>query len=693
MMKRLSMFVALACLGLAVPMCVQADDQYVTYDGTTYKVVGDNLVTNPTFETTADQNDANAYTVEGWIAGDGTTITSTYFTVSEEEDATTGGKTLKFLGSDGSSSAQSLGTLWQVDPSKTYYLSIWTKNGNDSGSGTETILINDNNSTNDGSGNSGNEQHIMHITNTSSTFVQTVLVITPSDYAVDDYADVTYNYLGLRLARVGGESQDFEISNVELYEVEEVSADPENPLDITSSVLVNPDGSSANASDGWTTKQDFSYGPSTTYTNGDANLTSSFFEVYDATQLGDKTMSQTITLPAGEYRLTADAIAVLQSSHLTPVTGVSLYAGEAESTSISTYDGVPETFSVDFAVEPEDQATTAQVEVGVKVASTNANWVAVDNFKLYYLGSELSYEVFELTALVTEASELVDAIGVTDADLSAAISAAQEALGDDQSDAETLADALSTLQDALQAYKIANASEDYPVDMTESLGYWTGGSNYGSVAQLEENFDAAMETGTKLSQTISDLPAGVYEVKLYCVANYANDVEADGTPNSPTGASEGDNVVTVKANDATTAVTLSLKSASNASKPEYAVSSLDDMDIITVSNAIVEEDGTLSLSISVDVANAVNWILVGNYSLTYLGAAEEEEEEPADFTYLNNALEDAQTLELTSETAYTDGVTVSEDADATQSDVDAATEALAKLIQQNGTASEETVEI
>lgn len=161
------------------------------------------------------------------------------------------------------------------------------------------------------------------------------------------------------------------------------SASTTTPLDITRFV-VNPDFEELSAN-GWT----ITYTSSTSntrgyqnssYTNGNITI-SHFIEAWRGSNvLGDGSLQQTINdLPQGTYLLEADAIANNNA------TGAYLFMQDGDSetrTAIST-DSRPLHFSVTFT-----KATTGPLTIGVKTVSTTANWIAADNFKLKYLGSD-----------------------------------------------------------------------------------------------------------------------------------------------------------------------------------------------------------------------------------------------------------------------------------------------------------------
>ena len=151
-------------------------------------------------------------------------------------------------------------------------------------------------------------------------------------------------------------------------------------FDVTGATIVNPDINNYpymwNMIDG-----DWSRGLNVDRFENDGVVIDHFIHGWNGDSLphdGDL-ISQTITkLPAGVYRLEADVIATNQNDATAEVKGVSLFAGN-QKTSVSTEDQKPQHFSVKF-----ENPTTQNVTIGINVEETNANWVAADNFRLYY---------------------------------------------------------------------------------------------------------------------------------------------------------------------------------------------------------------------------------------------------------------------------------------------------------------------
>ncbi len=100
--------------------------------------------------------------------------------------------------------------------------------------------------------------------------------------------------------------------------------------------------------------------------------------------LPNSSISQTIReLPNGTYDIRGSIIACQQSG-AESVTGVTFYAGNQE-VAVSTANGTPTRYSLRVVV------TDGTLTYGLKVASTSANWVAMDHLSLYFVGTEEEY--------------------------------------------------------------------------------------------------------------------------------------------------------------------------------------------------------------------------------------------------------------------------------------------------------------
>ena len=166
-------------------------------------------------------------------------------------------------------------------------------------------------------------------------------------------------------------------------------------VDVTAAYVANPDITRFDI--GWQTPSGWmaSGYQTASYTNGDVSI-DHFVEMQKSDgALPDGKISQTISqLPAGKYRLEADVIAANALSDA-EVTGVNLFMGGVN-TAVATEDKKPQPFSVELII-----TSTQDVEIGINVASTTANWVAADNFRLYYLESLNDV----IADLITDATE------------------------------------------------------------------------------------------------------------------------------------------------------------------------------------------------------------------------------------------------------------------------------------------------
>jgi len=127
--------------------------------------------------------------------------------------------------------------------------------------------------------------------------------------------------------------------------------------------------------------------------NGDANTVAPFIENWHDSAngpLADGSLTQSLkNMPAGQYMLQADMIAVRQASSSwwsyveeEPATGVQLFLG-SNSIAVGTANNLPQRYTVSFTL-----SAMGEMELGVRVSNTNANWLAIDNVMLYFQGTE-----------------------------------------------------------------------------------------------------------------------------------------------------------------------------------------------------------------------------------------------------------------------------------------------------------------
>ena len=227
-------------------------------------------------------------------------------------------------------------------------------------------------------------------------------------------AEAIYNNPNATIAEIESAIADLSYQvNVAIFNRDLADATPDNPIDATDIVLVNAslDGNI----EGWdntfqsgVTAVNCGY-QGASYTNNGTTLTelgsalneddqpaylNGFIEAWrpneqDPHHIGDAQLSQTIYgLPTGVYKLTCDANAVQQGNYFpNPVEGVKLFiatdTGKEQAINIATGNGNPEHFSVTFTCPEGVRAMT----FGLKTENTTANWIAADNFRIYYYGN------------------------------------------------------------------------------------------------------------------------------------------------------------------------------------------------------------------------------------------------------------------------------------------------------------------
>ena len=129
--------------------------------------------------------------------------------------------------------------------------------------------------------------------------------------------------------------------------------------------------------DGWTLNGEWGT-MNTTYDN----FNPPFVEQWvGAAALSDRSLTQTVTLRKGYYTLQAAVEAVRQDQPGLVVSGVTLRM-DGQRAACSTKDGQPEIFSVEGLLEAGEHT------FGLYIESSNANWVAADNFILRYHGAQ-----------------------------------------------------------------------------------------------------------------------------------------------------------------------------------------------------------------------------------------------------------------------------------------------------------------
>ena len=347
--------------------------------------------------------------------------------------------------------------------------------------------------------------------------------------------------------------------NVATFEELFEGATFEDPMEVTEYCLVNANFGEGNIN-GWTctfqsgvnannvgyqgasyTNNGTALTGSKTDDDGNASYLQGFIEAWksngDPWVIGDAELSQTVYgLPQGMYKLTCDANAVQQWGKFdNPVTGVKLYIatddGQEVFQEVATNDGSPEHFSITFTCPEGVKSLT----FGLKTESTTANWIAADNFRIYYYGaSERTLAQFKLEEAIVAAQKYLDEepnIDFSNEDVYnacvAAIEAAQPYVNTGSDDECAEQEAIVTA--AYNAIKTSVAQYQDMDDFLQDAGAYDGkGFGYYEdvTADWSEINDQLFDLQEKLDEGLANrtLTAEDYEEFHAYVSNLINDI-------------------------------------------------------------------------------------------------------------------------------------------------------------------------
>ncbi|MCQ2197051.1 MAG: hypothetical protein MJZ60_05990 [Bacteroidaceae bacterium] len=318
---------------------------------------------------------------------------------------------------------------------------------------------------------------------------------------------------------------------------------PEDPLDLTESLLQNP--TFDDDVNGWENIGGMSHDPNGTPYSGASYISYEAGEpvekVSELTSFCEKWINagsvlgkeygifQRVSLPEGLYRLEADAIACQQSDGSVVASGVTLYVNNATKyeVAVATANNSPKHYVIEFMSDGK-----TLTEVGFHIdASTNANWVAVDNFKLYSIGkTTLSAAGLQLQNAIKAAYskfpedefDLLEAKASVKDGYVTTLQAAEAVMAKAGATDEEYADAMNKLNEAVAA--LSGSQADYAAMRNAENKF-----NSLSGALLDYDVeDGQMEStcsaiADEISQVIEDAAAGKEEsdsiVALYNAYN------------------------------------------------------------------------------------------------------------------------------------------------------------------------------
>ena len=287
-----------------------------------------------------------------------------------------------------------------------------------------------------------------------------------------------------------------------------------DPLDYTS-YIVNP--SFENSTNGWVSSNlnevGFLY-----FTKKEGSI---YLEKWVASGgAGDASVSQVIkNLPNGQYKLTVAAQNLTEDSPSKINTGVVIYAGDQEEPV-----SVPDDYSVKFT------SIAGEVEIGFKAVNATGNWLSVDNFRLYLIGTVDSDAILaELTRLITDAEALQENMmsGTAAKELQETIDKAK--LITKESSEEDVRLATKNIQSAIELAQVSIAEYQALVAQIEAIEAGYDESKNGA-EELKAEIDKAKELAKNAEATSDDLAAEIAALdKALLAFHIANATEGTGT--------------------------------------------------------------------------------------------------------------------------------------------------------------------
>lgn len=248
--------------------------------------------------------------------------------------------------------------------------------------------------------------------------------------------------------------------------------------------------------------------------------------------VGDGEVFQTIRkMPAGNYRLTLAAQNIQEGSPSSSQNGCVLFANDK-----TTKIDVRKNYTLEFT------SIAGDMTIGFRAKGATGNWMALDNFKLEFLGRDYAAIAAELQKLIDEAKAALDnSEAANKADYQKAIDDAQKVCDNTESTDDEIASVVAALSAAGFNSRLANPTGAVPTVVTDTR-YARGATQAFGRSRITTNGASIMEQGFCWSEskepTVADnrstdyfdnngrifvmknlKPATVYYVRAYAITN------------------------------------------------------------------------------------------------------------------------------------------------------------------------------
>lgn len=230
------------------------------------------------------------------------------------------------------------------------------------------------------------------------------------------------------------------------------------------------------------------------------------------TYLGTRSLTDTLrNIPNGTYLFTSAVLACQQSGLIETVSDAFIFAND-EQVAVSTANNVPERFYVMTSV------ADGQLVVGFKTVETDANWMAVDNAKLFYYADGATYEnavaSLQLKDVYDNAVTFPDTLPMQQqalAELKASLEEAAALLEAASPAIESVNAACENITAKLEA---ANASVEAYQSVAEAIdAAMAVYETYAEVSEVSEELGTLLTIIDQVQTAYNEMKAGVEEME------------------------------------------------------------------------------------------------------------------------------------------------------------------------------------